>query len=166
MYTTYGIVDPNTKWIIYVGQTNNFERRKGDHLTTHRERKASPKGSLQHWLKVSHKAKITPEFIILEVVETESESLKSETKWVEKIAAIGHPLLNRWDEHKEFISCASAERYEAIIFEATPGRRRRTSRTIGVAAPNRANTGLRIDIIEGEKIEGPITIDLLPPKDD
>lgn len=41
--------------------------------------------------------------MILEVVETEAESLQSETKWIEKFAAIGHPLLNRWEEHTALI---------------------------------------------------------------
>lgn len=118
MYTTYGIVDPLTRFFIYIGQTNNFDRRKSEHLKPPRVKKTKhPKGSVKTWLADAHAAKITPQFIILEAVETEEESLLSECKWVEKLSQIGHPLLNRWEEHQDLIEAgrgAPAEDYQAF----------------------------------------------------
>ncbi|MEL7043190.1 MAG: hypothetical protein AAGL90_16850 [Pseudomonadota bacterium] len=165
MYTTYAIIDPRTRWIVYIGQTLDYARRQSDHLSVHRERKASPPGSLQHWLKTAHKAKIIPEFLALEVVETESESLKSETKWVEKIAGIGHPLLNRWEEHTPFI--ADLQPVPDTVFEAIAFRsetKKRRAERVGSAKPNRNRTGYRLAIDADVTLLGPITIDLVPPK--
>ena len=118
MHTTYGIVDPVTRLFVYVGRTADFEARKRQHLTTHRQKKTHHKdGSLQAWLIQAHAAKITPAFIVLDVVETEALSLDSENNWIEKLAAIGHPLLNRWDEHKELIEAGRpppADRFDAF----------------------------------------------------
>lgn len=104
MYTTYGIVDPTTKHFVYVGQSVDFARRKAEHLKRSRTRKTKhPKGSIKAWLIQAERAKITPQFVVLDVVETEEQSLLSECNWVEKLAGIGHPLLNRWEEHQELI---------------------------------------------------------------
>ncbi|MEL6103283.1 MAG: hypothetical protein AAFR68_18455 [Pseudomonadota bacterium] len=157
LYVTYAIFDPRSKWPVYVGQTGNFERRQADHLTTHRERKAHPPGSLQHWLKATHKARLEPEFLVLDLVETEAESLKSETKWVEKFAQLGFPLLNRWDEHKTFITEAP-DMLNAMVF------RPKSTKRIGQASPNKARTGWRVEIEDGQSLKGPVTIDLIPPK--
>ncbi len=63
MYTTYGIVDPETRLFVYVGQSGDFEARKRAHLTTHRQKKnRHKKGSLQAWLIDAHAKKITPAF--------------------------------------------------------------------------------------------------------
>jgi hypothetical protein len=59
-------------------------------------------------------AGLEPTFTILEVVATEEESLASESAWVAKLAAEGHPLLNRWKEHRALIS-SSATRREAGV---------------------------------------------------
>lgn len=58
---------------------------------------------MKAWLHQAERAGVTPDFMVLEVVETEEQSLLSESNWVEKLAAIGHPLLNRWEEHQELI---------------------------------------------------------------
>ena len=163
MFTTYAIIDPRTKWIVYIGQTKDFAHRQSDHLTVHRERKTHAPGSLQHWLKSAHKAKITPEFLTLEVVETESESLKSETKWIEKIAGIGHPLLNRWDEHKPFIT-EPPSALDAIVFRPEVNAKRKKREQVGRAKPNRAGTGWRLHLDDDVRLDGPLTVDLVAPK--
>lgn len=117
MYTTYGIVDPVTRLFVYVGQSARFDERKRQHLTTHRKtRTRHKKGSVQAWLVQAHAAGITPLFLVLEVVETEALSIESESNWVEKLAAIGHPLLNRWEEHQDLIEAGGpppADRFNA-----------------------------------------------------
>ena len=52
---------------------------------------------------------MVPDFVVLEVVETEEQSLLSESNWIEKLATIGHPLLNRWEEHQELIEAGRGQ---------------------------------------------------------
>ena len=161
MYWTYGIVDPNSKLFVYVGQTNDFTRRKREHLTAHRLRKP-PRRSIKSWLKRIHQAELEPLFVVLEVVETETASLHSENLWVEKLASIGHPLYNRWDEHVELIEAAgqaNAQTLEPLIFSKKSG-----AKKIGTCQPNASKTGYRITIKKGTKLEGPVTIDLVPKR--
>ena len=74
---------------VYVGETNNFERRKAEHLRPPRERKTRHKpGSIKAWLKDAHHAGVAPKFVILEVTETEEQSRLSELVWVEKLAEV------------------------------------------------------------------------------
>ncbi|MEM9128664.1 MAG: hypothetical protein AAGA97_02950 [Pseudomonadota bacterium] len=95
MYWTYGSVDPTTRLFVYVGQTGSLERRKKQHLMAHRLKKPK-KGSIQHWLSKTIWAGDTPLFVILDdKTVTEEESLASELEWVERLAAVGHPLFNR-----------------------------------------------------------------------
>ena len=165
MFVTYGIIDPRTKHFVYIGQTGDFERRKRDHLTAHRARTAPPKDNIKHWLRLAHAAKIKPEFIALEIVETEAESLNSEMKWIEKISAIGHPLYNKWDEHREAIEAAQSgqsDKLEAMVFHGKGGKRK--PRVIGYSEPNKAGSGLRVFIEDHFVVQGPTFIDLLPPK--
>ena len=119
MYTTYAITDPITRRFIYVGQTNDFDRRKSEHLKPPRVRKTKfPKHSVKAWLSKAHSAKIEPIFTILEVVETEEQSLLSESLWIEKLSCACQPLLNRWEEHVELIEQgreAAGQSYQAFI---------------------------------------------------
>ena len=96
MYWTYAIVDPRSSHFVYVGQTGDIEKRKRQHLTTHRTKKTKhPPGSIKTWLTAAHKAGLTPIFVILEVLESEEASLLSETAWIEKLGRIaGQPLCN------------------------------------------------------------------------
>ena len=99
MYTTYAIIEPITRLFVYVDQTNNFERRKAEHLSPPRTRKTLyRKSDIKGWLTKAHVEKITPGFIVLEVVETEEQSILSEKQWVEKLAAIRMPLLILWPQ--------------------------------------------------------------------
>ncbi len=160
MYTTYAIVDPRSKLFVYVGQTNDMTRRQREHLAARRLRNP-PAASVKARLKRMHQSKVKPLFIVLEVVETESESLTSENKWVEKIAALGHPLYNRWDEHKALIEAAEhadTRRLEPLVFGKDK------TQKIGSCEPNAGKTGYRVHLAEGVELVGPVTIDLLPPK--
>lgn len=161
-YTTYAIADPRTRLFFYVGQSSHIEKRKKQHLAAHRLRKIK-RGSVQHWLKQLHQDGLAPLFIVLEVVETEEESLVSETKWVEKLAAIGHPLFNRWEEHRELIEAATqgiGQALEPLIFGEGKKPRR-----VGRVEANASKTGYRVHLDEGVELVGPVTIDLLPAKE-
>lgn len=161
MYTTYAITDPRTRLFVYVGQTSRFEKRRKQHLAAHRLRK-SKRGSVQRWLKQIEQDGHAPLFTVLEVVETEEESIISETKWVEKLAELGHPLYNRWDEHKELIEASThgiGRTLHPLVFNGAQ------PTAIGTVEPNANKTGYRVHVDEGVQIVGPATIDLLPPKD-
>ena len=101
-YTTYSIADPCTGDIVYVGQTANFEQRKKSHLRL-KKRPNIKTMNIKTWLHDLISDGKVPVIAILETVETEEESLVSETKWVEKFAKEGHPLLNRWNMHRNLI---------------------------------------------------------------
>lgn len=160
MYTTYGIFDPITKLCVYVGETNDFDRRKRQHLTAHRLRKSPPKDSVKSWLIRQHKKGQDPIILALEHTATNELSLASESRWVELFADIGHPLYNKWSEHQELIDASAARRLDPYIFVNGKGRK------IGRCEDNKAKTGYRIYIEdEGAKLKIPFTIDLIPPKD-
>lgn len=162
MFTTYGIVDPRTHRIIYIGQTNNYERRQKEHRMAHRTRGRSKKGSLQHWLKGLNRAGDKPRFIKLEEVEGEEASLASELEWIEKLSAAGVPLLNRWEEHREAIGDITAP---AMLPELVPRLfQEKTAKPIGRATINRSGTGYRIHLSKGVILNSSTVIDLLPPK--
>ncbi|MDO5704281.1 MAG: GIY-YIG nuclease family protein [Paracoccus sp. (in: a-proteobacteria)] len=101
-YTTYAIRDPRDGCYIYVGQTSDYEKRVKTHL---RPRKKRPnygagfeniKTRLYDMLSIGLAPEITP----LETCHNEAASIESETRWVQKLAKEGHPLLNRWRKHR------------------------------------------------------------------
>lgn len=164
MYVTYGILDPQSLLFVYVGQTNNLERRQNEHLMAHRERGRPKKGSLQQWLKRLNRAGGTPVFITLEVVDTEAASLASELEWIQKLGEAGMPLLNRWEEHKDYITATLSN-------DALPPLRpllfheKGKGIPLGTCKPNRNKTGYRLKLSKGVQLEGGQIIDLLPPKE-
>lgn len=104
-YVTYKIVDPRDGVPVYIGQSIHYEIRKKSHL-----KKA--KGNLPTrntfnivvYLVLLESENIEPIFEILEITQTEEESLASETRWVKKTVELGYPLLNKWNCHKEIIN--------------------------------------------------------------
>lgn len=167
MFTTYGIFHPQTCICVYIGQTGDFDERCKAHRAAHRERKAK-EGSLQYWLKQLHKAKLKPNIVALEVVQTERESLASEEKWVEIFTQIGHPLKNGWIEHKNIIAQVKPKVSEHPQYTLPPkliakqfSERKSTNPILrGTAVLNSKKTGYRLNLIDEEA-----TIDLLPPSD-
>ena len=156
MYTTYAILDPTSSMFVYVGQTKDFDRRRRSHLAPHRAKRPPAAGSIKAWLAEAIARKIEPAFIVLEVVETEDESLLSETKWIEKLGREArHPLRNLWKEHKSLIRAQGRESYEALAFRG--GRLTR----IGRAEPNAKGTGLRLEIEARRAVTGPAIIELI-----
>ena len=161
MYVTYGIVDPASKLFVYVGQTNNLERRREQHLSAHRLRKTPKKDEIRYWLRKTIKAGREPQFVVLDdYTQSEEESLASERLWVKRLAEIGHPLYNRWEEHKAIIEAnlkpQGLPAFEPYIFVE------KKSQKIGKCTPNRKKTGYRIILDEGVTLREQI-IELLPP---
>lgn len=110
-FVTYAILDPKTLKARYVGQTKDFDERRKAHLGVKRL-KEKPDNRLRAWLwETMGVAKRTPKFLILEMVETEAESLASEQKWVERLAEAGFDLLNGWVEHRDALDSAQAKNH-------------------------------------------------------
>ena len=163
MYWTYGIIDPRTCQFVYVGETNNFKRRKAEHLRPPRERKTRHKpGSIKAWLKDAHHAGVTPKFVILDITETEEQSRLSELVWVEKLADAGFLLLNRWEEHRELIEAARAG--EAKRFHAFwPGK---WNHVVATMKPTRKRAGYEMVFPEDTKIKEGARLIILGALDD
>ncbi|MCS7464199.1 viroplasmin family protein [Paenibacillus doosanensis] len=94
-YYTYLIIDPRTQMPFYVGQTQDMEHRKISHLRVSYKHRAYKK-----WIASIRKDGLEPEF---QIQPTKADSLRSETKWVKKLAYQGIRVLNGWREHKEWI---------------------------------------------------------------
>jgi hypothetical protein len=110
-FTTYGVIDPRTGHFVYIGQTSNFEHRKGAHLRRPedgRKRQKRAGKNIDNWTHDALVAGIAPVIVPLETVSTWQESLKSELNWVRQLSAENHPLLNLWPEHREAIKMAIA----------------------------------------------------------
>jgi len=101
LYVTYAILDPRTDEFVYVGQSGSFARRIADHLKTRTERPHSRLRPIRAWIWDVTKTGSTPRFRVLDICETEERSLASEALWVERLAAQGHKLLNRWLNHHQ-----------------------------------------------------------------
>jgi len=161
MYTTYAIFDPESAHCIYVGQTNNFERRQAEHLKPPRTRKTThPKGSIKSWLARAHRAGVSPLFMILEVVETEEQSLLSESHWIEKLAAAGQPLLNRWEEHQVLIEAGQGTPQNMHTFR--PGKWRKV---LAQVKPTSKKAGYEQVFCEDVAIKAGDRLLILPRKD-
>lgn len=103
LYVTYGILDPRTGGFVYVGQSGSFARRIAAHLKARTERPHHRFRPIRAWIWDAIAAGNTPSFRVLDVCETEEQSLASEALWVERLAAQGNELLNRWLEHQSLI---------------------------------------------------------------
>lgn len=105
MYVTYLVLDPRTGHPLYVGQTEDFSKRRRKHLnnkpreTNHHEWYVNIKLLLGHMIEEGHR----PEFSKVDQRPTEEESERSETEWVRRCVDLGYPLLNKWKIHKEII---------------------------------------------------------------
>ncbi|MDQ0194928.1 ribonuclease H1 domain-containing protein [Paenibacillus wynnii] len=97
-YFTYLIIDPRTEIPFYVGQTLNMEYRKSNHLKDLHIYKA-----YKRTISSIQMDGLEPEFQIVDIQSTKTDSLRSETDWVKKLAYQGIRVLNGWKEHKEWI---------------------------------------------------------------
>ncbi|MEK5177820.1 RNase H1/viroplasmin domain-containing protein [Paenibacillus odorifer] len=114
-YFTYLIIDPRTNIPFYVGQTCNIEYRKINHLKDSHKYRAYKK-----MISNIQMDNLEPEFQIVDIQPTKTDSLRSETEWVKKLAYQGIRVLNGWREHKEWIDLImSSSTQESITQQAT-----------------------------------------------
>ncbi|MDQ0090117.1 hypothetical protein J2T12_003531 [Paenibacillus anaericanus] len=108
-YFTYLIIDPRADIPFYVGQTLNIEHRKSKHLRESNKNRAYKKMIASIQLDG-----LEPEFKIVDIQPTHTDSLRSETEWVKKLAYQGIRVLNGWKEHKEWIDLILNNRKQSV----------------------------------------------------
>jgi len=88
MISIYTISCPTTDNVVYVGQTDNFNRRVSMHLKMDEGNKKS------NWIKDQLSKGLKPKFKIVELVETKKEALQIEVKLIKDFLSKGVQLLN------------------------------------------------------------------------
>jgi hypothetical protein len=91
MYTIYAMIDPITSSIRYVGITDDYEKRKKDHLRNGTNRMNARK---HEWIKTLDKKGIEPSFIILEKHESATTARLAERWWIAQGLRSGWALTN------------------------------------------------------------------------
>jgi hypothetical protein len=89
MFYVYGLIDPITKELRYIGKTKNIKIRYRDHL-----RGLNEKNHKANWIKGLLKNNLKPEIIIIEENESEKECFSSEIFYIEYFKCIGARLTN------------------------------------------------------------------------
>lgn len=87
MYVVYGIIDPRTDAIFYIGQSSDFVARKAAHV----EGSDQLSGYVIKQMKLNG---FVPLFVVLEQRKTKAEALSAEIFWIELMKARGATLLN------------------------------------------------------------------------
>jgi len=86
-YCVYGIIDPRTDMIFYVGQTSRFEYRKAEHI----EGTDQLSGFVIKQMRLNG---FVPLFVVLEAHKTETDSLSAEIFWIELLRGRGLEIVN------------------------------------------------------------------------
>ncbi|MEM7172459.1 MAG: GIY-YIG nuclease family protein [Pseudomonadota bacterium] len=86
-FCVYVLADPDTGEVFYVGETNNFERRKSQHL----EGSDQLSGFKVKLLREENKVPIVQ---VIEHCHSDEAALMAEISWIRHFMAIGAPLLN------------------------------------------------------------------------
>lgn len=87
MYVVYGIIDPRTEAVFYVGQSSDFATRRAAHV----EGSDQLSGYAVKQMKLNG---FMPLFVILERMTTKAAALSAEIFWIEVMKARGAELLN------------------------------------------------------------------------
>jgi len=136
----YGLADPETSLIHYVGQSRRVLGRYRDHVNL---------GALRHFPSLRPKARDLwiqdlqnqgqqPELVILDSV-TAKEACASglvplsvyelEVAWIDRLLAAGHPVTNGPDRRHDKIR---RERHEVDLLEAAAERGRKLARALDI----------------------------------
>ena len=87
VHIVYGMIDPRTDAIFYIGQSSDFPARKSAHL----EGSDQLSGYAVKQMKLNG---FVPLFVVLERAKTKGEALSAEIFWIEIMKARGAALLN------------------------------------------------------------------------
>lgn len=103
-FVTYIIRDPRDQTPVYVGQTCDFARRKIQHTIKAQGRKLNiGTVNINTYLVDLFSLGYLPSFEKVDECQSEEKSLISETLWVQKLVAVGYPLLNRHNTHRQIV---------------------------------------------------------------
>ena len=92
MLYVYGLLDPETKIIRYVGQTNKLQKRLNDHIS---EAKYSSKFNRKNnWIRFLLKNNLKPEMIVLEEFKDRYSCNKGEVFHISQLLDCGFDLTN------------------------------------------------------------------------
>lgn len=86
-YCVYVLADPDTEEVFYVGETNNFERRKSQHLEGSDQLSGFKVKALMAEMK-------TPIVRVIQHCHSDEAALMAEISWINHFIDIGAPLLN------------------------------------------------------------------------
>jgi hypothetical protein len=87
VYVVYGIIDPRTDAVFYIGQSSDFAARKAAHI----EGSDQISGYAIRQMKLNG---FVPLFLIFERMATKAEALSAEIFWIELMKTRGAKLLN------------------------------------------------------------------------
>lgn len=91
MFCVYGLIDPNTKELKYIGYSSQYLERYKEHLLPSNLKHQTRKNV---WLRRLLKNGFKPEIIILEEAESEINGLEKEIELIEYYKTIGCDLTN------------------------------------------------------------------------
>lgn len=99
-HVIYAILDPRDKAPIYVGNTDNFEKRKQRHLSIKVDTSSGANVlHLQYYIGKLLEIGQSPAYEVLETLSDQAslkEIEEAEIKWVEHYVEKDQPLLNNW----------------------------------------------------------------------
>ena len=87
----YGMFDPRSGHLRYIGQTTNLRRRAGSHVSPSSIKSATPKND---WIRELQRLGIAPEFCVLECVYVPEDLNEAESWNVAYYRSLGCELLN------------------------------------------------------------------------
>ena len=114
-YCIYILVDPDTFEVFYVGETNNFERRKSQHL----EGSDQLSGYKVKMLKAENKLPIVE---VIEHCHSDEAALMSEISWIRHFISVGAPLLNSQNFNSAYDRQKAHKKMGSVLDQVTGGK--------------------------------------------
>lgn len=114
-HCVYVLADPDTGDVFYVGETNNFERRKGQHL----EGSDQLSGYKVKLLKAEGKLPVVQ---VIEHCHSDEAALMAEISWIRHFMQIGAPLLNSQSFDSPRDRQAAHKGMQSVLNQVTGGK--------------------------------------------
>lgn len=86
----YGLIDPQTNCICYVGKADNIDKRLSSHLLANDISNLAK----NRWIDSLKRQGLEPQIVVLEHAEDASTIFEAETRWIQTGLQLGWPLLN------------------------------------------------------------------------
>lgn len=114
-HCVYVLADPESGDVFYVGETNNFERRRAQHL----------EGSDQisgFKVKLLREVRKEPIVQVIEHCMSDEAALMAEISWIRYFLSIGAPLLNSQSFDSSFQRQQTHKGLKSVLDEVTGGK--------------------------------------------